>query len=191
MIIYKITGAISIAHTRAKPAVGARLVHVSACTRMPSLSMLTTCRVIFFIISAGSFRICIKRKCLYTRRGEITSLGLSPGDSHPTRPRFYARDRILTITVEIRVLMQRGESRQVPSAIKVILLYSEYCIAKVSIKSTHVEINLEEKWTLNSRDIGIISYILPFLFFHSYCYRILFADIYLVYPSINNITNIF
>lgn len=40
---------------------------------VPSLSMLTTCRVIFFIISAGSFRICIKRKCLCTRRDEITS----------------------------------------------------------------------------------------------------------------------
>jgi len=42
---------------------------------VPSLSMLTACRVIFFIIfiiSAGSFRICIKRKCLCTRRREIT-----------------------------------------------------------------------------------------------------------------------
>lgn len=32
-----------------------------------SLSMLTTCRVIFFIISACLFYICIKRKCLRTR----------------------------------------------------------------------------------------------------------------------------
>lgn len=31
-----------------------------------SLSMLTTCRVIFFIISACLFYICIKRKCLRT-----------------------------------------------------------------------------------------------------------------------------